>query len=463
MSTDSRAPGRRRFAALERQLDRLVGSGVPLGGRHWTVCALVGPLVGILLAAALAGPAGLSRWTAGGVSFATAIACLALALVAKVVRGEESYTFYAYQLFALGVSAGLLSVLGQPVLAYLDLIALALGTALVFGRIGCLGAGCCHGRPHHWGLRYSEAHVYDGLPACYAGVRLFPVQAAAALWGVFLVASGALLVGNHRPPGEVLVWYVVGYAAGRFVLEFARGDAARTYWSALSEAQWISLVLIGGVGAALLVGALPLPAWYGAAVVGLGSALLVGLVAAGFVRGGQCSRLLRADHLREVVEAVDGMRRRLAIGRAPGRIPISRTSRGLRISGGRLGPHSPSEVHYTFSLESGVLEGWSARALATLISSLGNPTATTRLVRGGDGIIHVLEADPVSPAPGLRSPAGAPRQATVLLTAATEPPGCFAPRRQNPELPASVLLGGRTVASRASWRRWRISEEADGE
>jgi phosphatidylglycerol:prolipoprotein diacylglycerol transferase len=113
-----------------------------------------------------------------------------------------------------------------------DAFASATPLGLAFGRMGCLGAGCCHGRPADWPLgvevpwsvRYHElGHVPEALLA----VPLHPSPLYEALFalGVFVALQRL-----HRAPpygGAVLVGLLGGYSVGRFVLEFFRGDLER--------------------------------------------------------------------------------------------------------------------------------------------------------------------------------------------------------------------------------------------
>jgi phosphatidylglycerol:prolipoprotein diacylglycerol transferase len=43
---------------------------------------------------------------------------------------------------------------------------------------------------------------------------------------------------------ETMGWYLLLYSAGRFVIEFLRGDSARGFIGALSTSQFIGLFLI---------------------------------------------------------------------------------------------------------------------------------------------------------------------------------------------------------------------------
>ena len=59
----------------------------------------------------------------------------------------------------IAVATVLLSLLDAPVLSYLDVTVLSLGLFLAWGRLGCLMAGCCHGRPQNWGVRYKGRNM----------------------------------------------------------------------------------------------------------------------------------------------------------------------------------------------------------------------------------------------------------------------------------------------------------------
>jgi phosphatidylglycerol:prolipoprotein diacylglycerol transferase len=119
---------------------------------------------------------------------------------------------------------------------------IALGHAV--GRVGCLLAGCCYGRPTDlaWGIVFSDpfAGSYVGTPL---NVHLHPVQLYES--GAELLILAALLLMEKRGrafPGRTFWGYVLLYAVSRFIIEFFRGDE-RGMLLGVSTSQFISLVL----------------------------------------------------------------------------------------------------------------------------------------------------------------------------------------------------------------------------
>src|SRR5262249_33355556 len=145
----------------------------------------------------------------------------------KVLLGREALIYYHHEIAVLAVTALAAWALGAPVAAHLDAQALGLGAFLAFGRLGCLCAGCCHGRPaRRGGVVYGAAPEAGGVAAPRRGVPLVPVQAieAAAVCALVVVAALA-----SARPGAAFALYVSGYAVIRFALETQRGDACRPY------------------------------------------------------------------------------------------------------------------------------------------------------------------------------------------------------------------------------------------
>lgn len=213
----------------------------------YTLFALIGFAAASGLTVLLAWLSGRSPWTlaaALGLVFPT---ILVTAWIGKVRTGRERLTFYRYAAVYLLVAAVSLRVIGQPVLGNLELIVLGTMVFQAFGRLGCMMAGCCYGRPSAFGVRYGTSHARNGFPSHLAGVRVLPVQALETIVCAVAFVLGATTLLSGAPVGATAAACVTVYAAGRFVLEELRGDLGRPHWLGLSEAQWTSLVLLGGV------------------------------------------------------------------------------------------------------------------------------------------------------------------------------------------------------------------------
>jgi hypothetical protein len=358
--------------------------------RSFQVCGATGLLLATALALALTAHAGLSQAVVAGLVATGLITFLVLAMATKVLTGNETLIYYHHEIAILLCAAAVLSAFGLPVLPYLDLNALWLGVFLSCGRGGCLMVGCCHGRPHHWGVRYSEEHAAEGFPACYVGVRLFPVQALEALVVLSIVAAGAWQFLHDRPAGTVLSTYVVTYSAARIWLEELRGDGARPYWGRFSEAQWTSLLLIAGVLFGEWQGRLPWSGWHFA--TGLGAAVSM-LVLAGTRRADHA--VLHPRHASEVADII----KRLAASEGRG-VPVGRTSQSIGISTQSLGRLRDAQaVLYSLSRADRRLTPDEARALAGLIMNLACARSRPELRAGRHGVFHLILRDAPQPDP----------------------------------------------------------------
>ena len=298
----------RRAAIVGRSVAREVSHlTVRLAGRDrssFRVCGVVGFVAACGLASALAGARGLSLAVEGAIVVVAVLTFFALALATKVLSGRETLIYYHHEVAVLLASAATAALIGAPVLGHLDATALGLGAFLACGRVGCMLAGCCHGRPVARGIRYGRAHVAEGFPSHLAGVPLVPVQAIEAAAVALLVASGAIAVAGGAAAGTGLAIYVSGYAVLRFGLELLRGDEARRRAAGLTEAQWTSLALLA-VMAGVSKGAPELVALVGCVVV----LLPLALVEAHRARG----RLRSPRHVRELADALDCSRREAAV------------------------------------------------------------------------------------------------------------------------------------------------------
>ncbi len=125
-----------------------------------------------------------------------------------------------------------------------DIAAPAIAVAHGIGRLGCLMAGCCHGRITDAWYGIPMDIVGDGIDT---KVKVIPVQLYEA---VFLLAlSGVLLYLFIRGKKYLLPSYMMTYAVWRFFAETLRGDDRGQLVAKLfSPSQYLSLlILVGGL------------------------------------------------------------------------------------------------------------------------------------------------------------------------------------------------------------------------
>lgn len=306
-------------------------------------------------------------------------AALLLAMGSKVLTGKEQYSFYHYLLFVFVVAGVGVSLVGMPVLPYLDLLTLVFGLAHAGGRMGCLMAGCCHGLPHAWGVRYGAVHEAAGFPAPWVGLRLYPTQLIEALGVVGLVLCNAGLLASGAPAGTALTWYLGGYAVVRYLLEYKRGDAGRWYRMGLSEAQWTSCLVLIGLGAAEWTALLPYQALHlGVGAVVVASAVLFGLR---WHRSWPV-RLRHPAHVAELIREVHALP--VAQGEAP--IGVANTSQDVQVSAGQVA----GVVHYGLSARGHTMRPEEADVLAGLLCGIRHAHAQFEVVQPRQGFFHVL-------------------------------------------------------------------------
>jgi phosphatidylglycerol---prolipoprotein diacylglyceryl transferase len=131
-----------------------------------------------------------------------------------------------------------------------DVLAPGVAIGQSLGRLGCLAAGCCHGRPADvpWAVTFRDAYAARtvGTPL---DTPLHPTQIyeSAATLLLFLVLL--VLAGRKKFNGQIALAYLGLYSVIRFGIEFFRGDAARgtVFGGWISTSQFISLLLVLGV------------------------------------------------------------------------------------------------------------------------------------------------------------------------------------------------------------------------
>lgn len=131
-----------------------------------------------------------------------------------------------------------------PVWTTADAIAPGIALGHVVGRMGCLLAGCCYGKPTTlpWGITFTDAFAATnvGTPL---HLSLHPTQLYEA--GAELLILFGLLAFERRGrrfSGRTFWLYILLYAISRFAIEFFRGDPRGANFG-FSTSQLISMAL----------------------------------------------------------------------------------------------------------------------------------------------------------------------------------------------------------------------------
>lgn len=162
--------------------------------------------------------------------------------------------FVSYGAYIFGTLAVILYLKYRklPVLKYGDFVALAIPIIVIFVRIGCLGAGCCYGKPTDFFIHLVfPFHMENGPPV---GVPLHATQIYDLLNGVFLFVALNLFYKKRKFDGQILLLFFMGYSFIRGLIEFMRGDEDRGVYfkdalsiagvPGLSSAQVTGLIVI---------------------------------------------------------------------------------------------------------------------------------------------------------------------------------------------------------------------------
>lgn len=354
------------------------------------VCAFTGLLCAVLLTVALAACAGLSLWVIAALVIAWILTILAQAYATKIVTGEEQFACYRHAIALVAVTSIVLWLLHQPILPYLDLTIIFCATLVSWGRVGCLLVGCCHGRPHPWGVAYRDEHAELGFPQYLVGVRLFPIQAVEAIWVMCIVAAGSFMILESNSPGTAFSAYAIAYTGGRFCFEFLRGDVNRPHWAGFSEAQWTSVGIAVFIVAAEIFAMLPLHVWHLIAAV----CVVVLLATVAIVRTNTHSLRFKLKEPRHILELAEAIERISSPGQRESSghcdVKVSCTSLGVLISGtGESFPHSGLS-HFAISLKHQTMDVGCARMLAKLICQLRGYYGPAKVFARTHAVFHLI-------------------------------------------------------------------------
>lgn len=124
-------------------------------------------------------------------------------------------------------------------LQYFDLVMPSIALAQGFGRMGCILAGCCYGHETEssFGITFHESSYAPN------NVSLIPTQPISSALNFLNFIALVLISRKVKVDGQVAGFYLIFYSAGRFIIEFFRGDLERGTIGALSTSQFIAIFL----------------------------------------------------------------------------------------------------------------------------------------------------------------------------------------------------------------------------
>lgn len=156
--------------------------------------------------------------------------------------------FVGYGAF-IGVIAGMIVYLKArklPILPYADLIALSGPLIIFFMRVGCVGAGCCYGKPTDFFIHLVFTDPASDAGHDYPGVPLHAAQLYDMLNAVICFAIVHWVERRKAFQGQVTLVFLMAYAVMRFFVEFLRGDEDRGIFLGghLSTSQITGIVIV---------------------------------------------------------------------------------------------------------------------------------------------------------------------------------------------------------------------------
>ncbi len=153
--------------------------------------------------------------------------------------------FYGGLIAAVVVALWYLRRHRMPTWTVTDVFAPGIALGHVIGRMGCLFAGCCFGRPTDvpWAITFHNDYANQnvGTPL---NVPLHPTQLYEAGAELLILAFLLAFEKKGRPfPGRTFWSYMLLYGISRFIIEFYRGDT-RGAIGVFSTSQFVSVIIV---------------------------------------------------------------------------------------------------------------------------------------------------------------------------------------------------------------------------
>ena len=152
--------------------------------------------------------------------------------------------FYGGLILAVVVAVWYIRRIGLPLWTTCDVFAPGIALGHVVGRLGCLFAGCCYGKPSTlpWAITFTDpfaaANVGTPLNVPLHPTQLYEAGAEALILALLLMTESR----GRRFAGRTFWLYMLLYAVSRYVIEMFRGDP-RGAVLMFSTSQFISVLL----------------------------------------------------------------------------------------------------------------------------------------------------------------------------------------------------------------------------
>jgi phosphatidylglycerol:prolipoprotein diacylglycerol transferase len=159
---------------------------------------------------------------------------------------QSGGVFYGGLIAAVVVALWYMRRHRMPIWTTTDVFAPGIALGHIVGRLGCLMAGCCFGRPAFvpWAVTFTDP-ASPVAAAGLAGIPLHPTQLyEAAAEAVILVILLAFERRGRPFPGRTFWTYMLLYGVSRFAIEFYRGDARGMVFDVVSTSQFVSLLIV---------------------------------------------------------------------------------------------------------------------------------------------------------------------------------------------------------------------------
>ncbi|MEO8551103.1 MAG: prolipoprotein diacylglyceryl transferase family protein [Kofleriaceae bacterium] len=239
----------------------------------WFMCVGIAGLVSLGLMLALARRRGVESGTVASVVFWGYLAAVLAGIVVPMTIDAIQHLFatghvqlrWAGMTSFWGYLAGAAAIAivckrdRVPLARVADLIAIPMGAALVFARLGCFMAGCDYGKVSAlpWAMRFPAGspawrdEIHAGLipSGRLETLAVHPTQLYEALLGLVIIAVAWFVARRTRTEGRVFLAAATTYAVGRLLIETLRGDIGRGIYGGLSSGQIFSLLVLLAIAA----------------------------------------------------------------------------------------------------------------------------------------------------------------------------------------------------------------------